>query len=691
MAYTMDKIRNVALLGHGGDGKTSLAESLLFLTGGTDRLGKPADGNTICDYDAEEIKRQISIQLSLAPVETSGYKYNFIDTPGYFDFCGEIAQALKVADCGVICLSAKGGVAVGTEKAWKYLSEAGLPKIFYVSKLDEEHANFDTAYEALRDTFGVGVTPLVIPVMDGNKPVGVVDIAAQKAYMTNGNKTTEGPVPAGLADRVAELRDTLLENVAENDEELMEKYFEGEEFTAEELARGLRTGVVNGSIAPVVCGSANLGVGTMALLNILADYAPSPADAAAVKAHNAAGEATEIAYDPNGKPIAVVFKTIADQFGRFSYFKVLSGTVQTDVVLNNPTADNTEKLGHIYVVKGKKNTEVKEIVCGDIGAVSKLTFTKTGDTLCDPSVDVIVDPIVFDEPCYSQAIAPKVRGGEEKIATGLNKLKDEDPTFAFNTNPETKQMVVSGAGDIHLDVLCSKLKSKFGVEVELSAPIIPYREKIRRKVEYVEGNHKKQSGGHGQYGNVKMDFEPIEGDDFIFEEKVFGGAVPKNFYPAVEKGIREAMVHGVIAGFPLVGLKATLVDGKYHDVDSNEMSFKMAARLAYKAGIPQASPVVLEPVYSLKVFAPDTYTGAIIGDLNKRRGRPMGMTPIDGGMQVIEAEIPLAEISDYAIALRSMTQGRGSFTTKFERYEETPLNVQEKIVAEYKDQLEEDN
>ena len=522
------------------------------------------------------------------------------------------------------------------------------------------------------------------------KPEGVVNIVTCKAYQTNGTKTTEIPVPAGMADQIEEMRNALSENVAESSEELMEKFFAGESFTNEELMKGLKAGVLSGSITPVVCGSAYTGVGTEQLIQTLIDFAPSPAEAAPDEGTDSEGKSVSIVCDPAGPTSLLVFKTIADQYGRFSYFKVMSGKVTADMVLTNPRRETEEKLGHIFFVKGKKNTEVKEITCGDIGAVSKLGDTRTGDTLCMPGKDLTIKGIIFNEPCYSQAITPKIKGGEEKIAAGLTRLKDEDPAFHVVNNSETKQMVISGAGDIHLDVLCSKLKNKFGVEVELFAPKVPYREKIRKKVTFIEGNHKKQSGGHGQYGNVKMDFEPIEGDDFIFEEKIFGGSVPKNFHPAVEKGIREAMVHGVIAGFPLVGLKATLVDGKYHEVDSNELSFKMAARLAYKAGIPQASPVVLEPVCSIKVYVPDTYTGAVIGDLNKRRGRPMGMTPIDGGQQMIEAEVPQAEISDYAITLRSMTQGRGSFTVKVERYEETPLNVQEKIIAENKDQLEEE-
>ena len=684
MAYPIEKIRNVCLLGHGGDGKTSLLESLLYRTGGTDRLGKVADGTTVSDYDPEEIKRQISIQASLAPVEYEGHVLNFIDTPGFFDFDGEVAQAMRVADCGVIVVTAKSGCAVGTEKAFKRLSKAGLPRFFYISKIDEENADYEKAYNSLRDAFGISVTPFIIPLIEGGKPTGVINLVNKKAFKAEGNKTVEVPVPAEQESQIEELRAALIESVAETSEALMEKFFEGEEFSKEELVEGLRTGIHDGTLAPVVCGSAFTGVGTMQLLYTLVNFAPNPAEVRTEKGTDADGNAVELKYDPNGKPVAFVFKTVADQYGRFSYFKVISGKVTADMVLQNTNTETQEKMGHIYIVKGKKNIEVKEIGCGDIGAVSKLNNTRTGDTLCDPSLNIRLDGIQYAEPCYSQAVSAKTKGGEEKIAAGLTRLKDEDPTFTIVNNAETKQMVISGAGDIHIDVLCSKLKSKFGVEVELSDPKVAYRETIRKKVTLIEGNHKKQSGGHGQYGNVKMNFEPIEGDGFEFAEEVFGGSVPKNFFPAVEKGIREAMEHGVLAGFPMVGLKATLVDGKYHPVDSNELSFKMAARLAYKAGIPQANPVILEPVGSLKVYIPDSYMGDIIGDLNKRRGRVMGMNPAEDGLQLVEAEVPMSEVADYAITLRSMTQGRGSFSVKFERYEPVPAEVQEKIIADAK-------
>ena len=686
MAYTLDKIRNVCLLGHGGDGKTSLVESLLYMTGGIDRLGSTTDGNTVSDFDAEEIKRQISIQLSLAPVEFKGNIINLIDTPGYFDFAGEVEEAIRVADSGIIVVSAKNGCAVGTEKAWKAVQKHKLPAFFYISKVDEENADYEKAYESLREAFGHSVTPFVIPLFDANgKSEGVINLLSETVYKSENGKITEHEVPENKKEKVERLRGSLIESVAESSEEMLDKYFAGETFTNEEILAGLRQGIINGDIAPVICGSAFNGLGTMDLLRAIINYAPSPNDVRTEKGVDEDGNEVELKYDPNGKTVLFVFKTIADQYGRFSYFKVMNGDLTPDMTLVNSRTGASEKMGHIYIVKGKKNIEVDKIGCGDIGAVSKLTNTSTGDTLCAPGINIKLKGIDFAEPCYSRAIAPKVKGGEDKIASGLNRLRDEDPSFRVVNNAETKQMVISGAGDIHIDVICSKLKNKFGVDVELSDPKVPYREKIRKKVS-VEGKHKKQSGGHGQYGHVKMDFEPITdgSEDFIFAETVFGGSVPKNFHPAVEKGIREAMEHGVLAGYPMVALKATLTDGSYHDVDSNEMSFKMAARLAYKAGIPQANPVILEPVSSLKVYIPDSYMGDIIGDMNKRRGRIMGMTPVEGGLQMIEAEAPTAEIADYAITLRSMTQGRGSFTSKFERYEEAPAAIQQKVIEEAK-------
>jgi len=666
-----ENIRNICVMGHGGDGKTSLVESMLYLTKGTDRLGKVTDGTTVCDFDPEEIKRQISISATPVPVEFGAYKLNVIDTPGYFDFEGEVLQGLRVADCGLVVMSAKGGVDVGTEKAVRRLNDRDMPKFFYVGKLDEENADFFRTYAQIREMFGVSAAPVVIPAIVGEKVVGVIDIVRRKAYKMDGTKTVEMPIPAECEDQVEEMYNTLAENVAETDEELMDKYFGGEEFTDEEFVNGIRAGVKSGSIAPIFCGSAVSGLGTENLIRGISDYAPSPLDGS-----------DEV--DPAGKAALLVFKTVSDQYGKFSFFKVMSGNVSADMTLENARAEKNEKLGHLYVVKGKKNSEVDSIVCGDIGAVSKLGFTKTGDTLREAGSDAEFEGIDFPKPCYSMAVLPVVKGGEEKIASGLTRLAEEDPVFTVVQDAETKQMVLSGMGDIHIDVLRSKLKTKFSADTTIEAPRVAYREKIRKKVK-IQGKHKKQSGGHGQYGDVWVEFEPqSEQDDLIFEVNIFGGSVPKNFHPAVEKGLRDCIKRGVLAGYPVVGLKATLVDGSYHDVDSSEMAFKTAASLAYKNGLPQANPVLMEPIGSLKVYIPDANMGDVLSDLNKRRGRVMGMNPAGHGEQIVEAEVPMAEMATYAIDLRSMSQGRGSFELNFERYEEVPGNIQQKVIEESK-------
>ena len=684
MAFALDKTRNVCLLGHGGDGKTSLIESMLYMTGETDRLGNIADGNTISDFDPEEIKRQFSIQLSLSPIRFKDHIINLIDTPGYFDFEGEVMSGLRAADAGIIVVSAKNGCAVGTEKAWKEVKKRNLPAFFYISKVDEEQADYEGAYASLRQAFGNSVTPFVIPLFDENgKAQGVINLLQEIVYKAEDGKINEYPVPENKKEKVARLRGSLIETVAMSSDDLMEKYFDGEEFTMEEILAGLRKGVIAGDISPVICGSAYTGLGTMDMIRAIINYGPNPDEIRTERGVDEEGNAIEMHYDATGDTAIFVFKTVSDQYGRFSYVKVMQGELTPDMTLYNSQTGAEEKMGTIYIVKGKKQYKVDKIACGDIGAVAKLKNTRTGDTLTKSKTGVKLRGIAYPTPCYSRAITPKVKGGEEKMVSGLNALRDEDPSFTLVNNAETKQIVISGAGDMHIDVLCSKLQSKFGVEVELSDAKVAYREKIRKKVS-VEGKHKKQSGGHGQYGHVKMDFEPLyeEGQDFQFDVTVVGGAVPKNFYPAVEKGIREAMQKGVLAGYPMVALKATLTDGSYHDVDSNELSFVTAASLAYKAGIPNANPVILEPVNSIKVNIPDDYMGDVIGDMNKRRGRIMGMNPAEDGTQVVEAEVPAAEIADYAITLRAMTQGRGSFTTAFERYEEVPAHIQEKIIAE---------
>ena len=670
MSYASKDIRNIALLGHGGNGKTSLAESILFLTGATDRLGSSAAGNSVSDYDPEEIRRQISISASTMYTEYQKTKINIIDTPGYFDFAGEVAQALRVADIGIICVSAKDGLNVGAEKAWKALTDAGVPRAIYISKVDEEHADFYKAFEQLREKFGPSLSPMSAPIMDGTKVAGLVDILARKAYKYEGKKRTEIPMPADMSGRVEELYSEIAENAAGTSEELMDKYLETMELSAEEIYGALGTGIAECEITPVFCGSAVTGLGTIVLLDAIKNFFPYPREGGK-------------RVDENAPAKAIVYKTISDQFGKFSLFKVIAGKVTPDMTLVNARSGAQEKLGHIYYMQGKKNIEVQEIGCGDIGAVSKLSDTKTGDTLCDSKAVEAAPGIEYAVPCYSMAIAPKTKGQEDKVAQGLARLGEEDRSFTITNNAETKQMVIAGAGDIHLDVLCSKLKNKFGVEVELSPAKVPYREKIRKPLK-AHGRHKKQSGGHGQFGDVWIEFEPQdEQEDMIFAENVFGGSVPKNFFPAVEKGLRECCQKGVLAGYPMVFLKATLYDGSYHPVDSSEMAFKTAASLAYKELV-NASPVILEPIGLLKVTIPDANMGDIMSDISsKRRGTVMGMNA-EGGMQTVEAEVPMAEMSSYAIDLRSMTQGRGSFTLEFSRYSEAPAAVQQKIIDEAK-------
>ena len=679
MPYTTENIRNIAILGHGSSGKTSLAESMLFLTGGTDRLGKINDGNTVGDSDSEEIKRQISIYLATMFVEFKNRKINILDTPGYFDFAGEVAEALRVADAGIVVCSAKDGITVGFEKGWSHLSAKKLPRAVYVSKTDEENGDFGAVFAALREKYGTPLCPLMTPIKDASGKVqGVVDIINRKAYAVEGGKEKEIPIPDSMGAELEEMYNAVNESIAETSEELMEKFFDGEEFTNEEKMQGLKAGFKDLSLIPVFCGCALTGLGTMQLLDAIVSIFPDPSEM-----DDFTDDGAAIASDPGGTACAVVFKTLSDQYGKFSIFKVLSGKVAADMQLTNTRTGTTEKMGHIYNMQGKKSIEVKEIVCGDIGSVSKLSDTKTSDTLCDAKKLITAKRIEFTPPCYQMAIAPKVKGQEEKISTGLGRLAEEDTTFTYVNNAETRQLVLSGAGDIQLDVLCAKLKDRFGVEVVLSPARVPYREKIRKKVQ-VRGRHKKQSGGAGQFGDVVMEFEPGEAEDLAFEEKIFGGSVPKNFFPAVEKGLRESIQHGVLAGYPLVFLKATLIDGSYHSVDSSELAFKLAAQLAYKEGIPQASPVILEPIGLLTVTIPDTYMGDIMSDLSKRRGSPVSMNLNAEGMQVVEAEVPMGEMSSYAIDLRSMTQGRGSFTTEFVRYEEAPAPIQAKIIEEAK-------
>ncbi len=680
--YDTTNIKNFCLLGHGNAGKTSLAEAMLYTSGNIDRLGRTADGNTVMDFDPEEIKRTFSISTALAACEWNGAKFNIIDTPGYFDFVGEVQEAVRVADAAVIVLSGKSGLTVGAEKAWDYCEARKLPRIIFINKVDDERVNYHGVLQQLKDKYGKRIAPFQIPMREGDKITGFVNIVEREARIFQGNMTVTGETPTELLDELASMREMICEAVAETSEELMDKYFAGEEFTLPEMYGALRKGVAEGDIVPVLCGSAYHNNGIPSLMNAIHAYFPAPSsDEGFVMATKKDGSPSRLKVDVSDPMSALVFKTVADPYvGKLSYFKVYSGVMTPDTTVYNMNKDTNEKIGKIYVVQGKKQTEVEKLNAGDIGAVAKLTKTATGDTLSGLNHPLQLEGIDFAKPNMSLAVVPKNKGDEDKIAQGLLKLMEEDNTFRFETNKETRQQILKGLGDQHIEVIVSKLKNKFGVDITFEEPKVAYREAIRKPVK-VEGKHKKQSGGHGQYGHVWIEFEPTEEEGLVFEEKVFGGSVPKGYFPAVEKGLLESMQQGVLAGYPMVGLKATLVDGSYHDVDSSEMAFKIAANLAYKAGMVQASPVILEPIGHLKVTVPDNYTGDIIGDINKRRGQMLGMTPAGHGVTVIEGEVPMAEMHSYSSDLRSMTQARGNFEFEFERYQEAPSNIVDKIIA----------
>ena len=681
--YDTSKMKNFCLLGHGNAGKTSLAEAMLYTSGNIDRLGRTTDGNTVMDFDPEEIKRKFSIGMGLAACEWNGVKFNIIDTPGYFDFVGEVQSAIRVADAAIIVLSGKSGLTVGAEKAWKYCEERGIPRIFFINKVDDERVNYQGVLQQLKDKYGKKIAPFQLPLREGERITGFINVVEQEARRFDGDRTVTAEMPPGMEEELAPLREMINEAVAETSEELMEKYFGGEAFTLPEMYEALRSGVAEGDIVPVLCGSAYHKLGISSLMNAIHAYFPAPDSRDEfIIAEKKDGSPSRLKIDVADPLSALVFKTVADPYvGKLSYFKVYSGVMTPDTTLYNMNKDTNEKIGKIYVMQGKKQIEVERLNAGDIGAVAKLTKTGTGDTLSGLNHPLRLEGIAFAQPNMSLAVVSKTKGDEEKIAQGLTKLMEEDKTFRLENNKETRQLILKGLGDQHIDVIVSKLKNKFGVDVSFEKPRVPYRETIRKKVK-AEGKHKKQSGGHGQYGHVWIEFEPSESEGLTFEEKVFGGSVPKGYFPAVEKGLTESMQHGVLAGYPMVGLKATLVDGSYHDVDSSEMAFKIAANLAYKAGMEQASPALLEPIGHLKVSVPDQYTGDIIGDINKRRGQMLGMTPQEDGMTLIEGEVPMAEMHTYASDLRSMTQARGGFSFEFIRYQEAPQNVVDKIVAE---------
>lgn len=681
MDYKQLKIKNIMVAGHAGSGKTSLVEALLYATKTTDRLGRVEDGNTVSDYDPEEEKRLCSLSSTVEPYEYKGSKVNLIDVPGLFDFELGSYEGVGAAETALITVSAKDGVEVGTEKAYKLSEKNGRSTMIYVSKLDVEHADFYKVFEELKTVFGPKICPVIVPVTNGSR-TDYINLMDMKAYTYKNGKAEEVMIPA-TGHRLDGLVTAINEAVAETDEELFEKYFSGESFTKSEIITGIKKGIKAGTITPVVCGSATKLEAIDMLLDVIEDLCPLPEDTDGTHLELGSTEVV-LPFNENAQVAAYVFKTLADPFvGKMSFVKVLSGNLKADSNVINTTTGAPERMGKLLFIRGKKQIDAEYIKAGDIGAVTKLAGTKTGDVLCDPQNEYKAIANEFPEPTMEMAIRPKNKGDEAKISTSLQRIMEEDPTVQYRQDVETSQQLIKGLGEQHLDVTLAKLKNKFGVEAEVSKPRVAYRETIRKTVE-AEGKHKKQSGGHGQYGHVKMRFEPCDSEELVFDEEVFGGSVPKNFFPAVEKGMQDSVKNGVLAGYPLVGLKAVLLDGSYHPVDSSEMAFKMAARLAYKAGIPNASPCLLEPIGTLTVNIPDTNTGDVMGEINKRRGRVLGIEPGTDGLQKIMAEVPMSETSDFTTYIRSLTAGRGSFSLEFARYEQLPSNLEPKVIEEAK-------
>ncbi|MCL4393790.1 MAG: elongation factor G [Chloroflexi bacterium] len=675
--YKAEQIRNVVLVGHSSSGKTSLAEALLFNTGAVTRLGKVDDNTSISDFDPEEQRRKISINTSLVPCEWNGFKINMLDTPGYVDFVGEVRGALRVADCAIVVVDAVGGVEVGTELVWQYADEAKLPRFILINKLDRENADYDRVLNQLRERFGKMVVSLQIPIGKETEFKGEVNVFNRKAFL--GDK--EAPVPAELSGRLEEERSKLMEVAAESDDKLIEKYIGGEELTDDEIRAGLKSGLRGGTLVPVLCGSATQNIGIPYLLKFMADYIPSPAEVRPAVAHNPASKADEkLTASETGNLAAFVFKTMADPYvGKLAYFRVYSGAVESDSRIINSRDGHEERVGQLYVMRGKEQLAIKKLSAGDIGAVAKLQETATGDTLCDKGHALALAKVSYPSPVYSVALTPKTKTDLDKMGSALQRLVEEDPTLRVYREQDTAETIMSGMGESHVDVAVRRLKQKFGVELLTGLPKIPYKETIT-KVAKVQGRHKKQTGGRGQFGDTWVRFEPLpRGGGFEFDEEVFGGSVPNSFIPAVEKGMREIIGKGVLAGYPTVDLRAILYDGSYHPVDSSEIAFKLAAHKAFKAGIPLAGPVLLEPIMNITVTVPDQFMGDVLGDLNTKRARVQGMDQ-KGTWSVVTAQAPLAEMQRYATDLRSMTQGRGYFTMEFSHYDTVPSHIAQQVV-----------
>lgn len=689
--YEAQNIRNIAVIGHGSEGKTTLVESMLYLSGAIDRQGRVEDGATVTDFDTEETRRGISISAAVAPVEWKGIKLNLVDVPGYFDFIGEMTGPLRVCEGAVIVVHSASDLSVGAEKAWDNSTKYGVSKCFVINQMDREHANFHKVLGQLRSRFGSEVVPILLPLGEGLQFKGVINVLENKAYEMNGKTVKEVPVPQSAASQIQTAREAIMEAVAGTDEQLMEKFFEEGELSEDEMLRGLRQGIVGGMVVPVGCCAGVTGVGVAPLLDILSAYMPSP-DGRVTEGVNPKNDEKQTRVCSIDQPFSgQVFKTIVDKFvGKMSLVKIYSGTLTSSTALYNANADKMEKVGSLFILSGKDQQPCDRLVAGDIGALAKLQYTNTGHTLSDNAKPILYEEIHFPAPCIAMAVYAKKTGEEDKVFSGLARLQEEDPTIRVGKDPDTLETLLSGQGELHIEVVSKKLSSKFGVEAQLQDPKIAYRETIRKTVK-AQGRHKKQSGGHGQFGDVWIEFSPIGDYDtpFEFVDKVVGGVVPRNFIPSVEKGLRENLSRGVLAGYPITGLRATLYDGSYHAVDSSEMAFKTAARIAYKKGCGDASPVLLEPIYHVEITVPDEYMGDVIGDMNRRRGRIMGMDQVDG-MQKVVAEVPQSEMFKYATDLRSMTQARGSFMMRFERYEEVPANISQKIVESAKKDEEEE-
>ena len=686
--YSADKIRNVAIAGHTGKGKTTLAEAMLYIAGASDRLGRVADGNTVMDFDAEEKKRQCSLSTAVAALEWRDTKINLLDAPGKFDFEGGVYEAMRAAGCALIVTSAGSGFDVGAEKAIKAADARGLYKFFVITKLDGENRDFYKTFDALKDAIGTKLCPVVIPHMVDGKAVSYINLCSNKAFEYNKGKAAEVSMPED--DHIQEMKDVLMEAVASVDDDLMMKFFDGEELTKEEIIDGLTKGVESGEIYPVyACSGYNMD-GVDLLLDALVYSAPNPLTAANKKGLDENDNEVDVKCDPNGPVAAICFKTVADPFvGKMSFVKVISGKLSADVPAYNARTGESERMGKLISVRGNKQEDVSAITAGDIGVITKLSGLATGDTICSPKNIVKLKGVDFPKPSLSMAIVVKKKGEEDKVASGLRRIMGEDPTVTLVNNEETREMVLSGLGEQHLDIVIAKLKTKFGVEIGLKVPKVAYRETIRKSCQ-VQGRHKKQSGGSGQFGDVWIRFEPHDGDELIFETEVVGGSVPKNYFPAVEKGLQEAIQKGPLAGYPVVGLKAVLYDGSYHPVDSNDMAFRTAAKIAYKNGMAQANPVILEPIGELKAYIPDANLGDIMGDVTKRRGRVLGMGAADEPkMQELVAEVPMAEMGDFSTVLRSVTAGRGHYSLTFVRYEDAPGNVAQKVIEDAKAEADE--